>query len=246
MKPRSLAALTLLVSALTVVWLILLLSAELSAPSINTLDGQVTVIENRPTLFAVTYVNAVLLTLACVAMLAGYTAYFFEDSQLWSAVAAMFVPIYGLINIVVYMSQVLVVPQLVALYRTSPTAMIGETWLRLALHTWPSSATGFANVLAYAILAIPSIIFGLLLTRRSWASAVPRRPLACRLGGLLLAISGLLSILALAGIITGETILSLMSPASGFVFLLGLLFISAHFLSLPSAISNSSTPALSN
>jgi hypothetical protein len=218
---RSLGLLTLLVALLTVAWVIMMLLGELTTASGATLVDRVNAIEDHRLLFALNYANAGLLTLACVAMLGGFYAYTRGDSALWSAVAMLFVPIYGVCNALVYLSQVFVVPQLLDLYHDPQTAVLGETWLRLVLHTWPGSAASFVNALAYAILAIPSIIFGLLLARGIYGA---------RLGGLLLVASGLLSVVALAGLVFDEEALALLSPASGFVFLLGLLALSFHFL----------------
>lgn len=226
MKPRNLATLTIIVVVLTVIWMILLLANELTAGSITSLDGRIAAIEDRPTLFALNYINAGVLTLACVAMLGGYYVYCRQDNPLWALIAVLFVPIYGTFNALVYFFQVFAVPQVLALYHNPQTAALGDTWLRLALHTWPGSAAGFVNALAYAILAIPSIIFGVLLARGPYGS---------RLGGWLLAASGLLSVIALVGFGTGSEILAFVSPVSGLVFLLALLALSVHFLRPPTA-----------
>ncbi len=230
---RSLGLLTLIVAVLTGIWLLLLLVTELPAPPTATLAGRVANIEAHPTLFVLTYANAGLLTLACVAMLGGYYAHCRQDNPRWAAVALLFVPIYGLINTLVYLSQAVVIPQLLILYHDQQTAVLGETWLRLALHTWPGSAAEFFNALAYAILAIPTVIFGLILTRESINAREARQALGSRLGGVLLAASGLLSIVALAGVVAGDPLMALASPAGGFLFLLALLALSAHFLRRP-------------
>jgi hypothetical protein len=154
-------------------------------------------------------------------MFAGYYAYCREVDPLWAVIALVFVPIYAVGNLVVYLYQVFVVPGLLDLFHTPETAAVAEVILGLTLHTWIGSITGFVNGLAYAALGIPSIIFGVLLHQKAHA----RRP-----GGVLLAASGVLSIIALLGIGMGNSMLMFMSPISGFVFLVGISILGVRFL----------------
>jgi hypothetical protein len=68
----------------------------------------------------------------------------------------------------------------------------------------------FFNGLAYAVLGIPSILFGLLL----W-----KHPGALRWGGLLLALNGAACILGLIGFLTGNALLTQGVMIGGFLFL---------------------------
>jgi hypothetical protein len=222
---RTIGILTLIVAAITVLWAVLFMVTEVAMPAVPTLAGRIALIEGSLGLFVLNYANAGLLTLAAVVMLAALCVYCRQEDPLWTAVALVFVPIYGLANLVVYLSQVFVVPGLLDLYRDPATAAVAEILLRLALHTWPGSAAGFVNALAYAALGIPSVILGLLLARRA----------PClRAGGRLLALSGVLAVVALVGVGIGDATLAFLSPLGGFVYLVGLILLGVRFLRAPS------------
>ncbi|MCP4675561.1 MAG: hypothetical protein GY854_08655, partial [Deltaproteobacteria bacterium] len=172
-------------------------------------------------LFLTTYINAALLTVLCVFMFAGFYIYCRPRDELWSTVAFSMVPVYGVGNTVSYLSQVLVVPDLIAVFNDPAGSEIGETLLKLTLHTWQGSAVEALNSGAYAALGIPSIIF--------WMIAF-RHEKGLRIAGLLLAISGVLSIIAFLGVVFSSRQLFFLSPLGGFVFLVSLFPISWHFL----------------
>jgi hypothetical protein len=225
MKTRTIGILILITAAITVLWAVLFIVTEVAMPAAPTLAGRIVAIEGRLGLFVLNYANAGLLTLAAVAMLAALCVYCRQEDPLWADVALVLVPMYGLANLMVYLSQVFVVPGLLDLYHDPPTAAVAETLLRLALHTWPGSAAGFVNALAYAALGIASVILGLLLARRA----------PClRVGGLLLAVSGVLAVVALVGVGIGNAALAFLSPLGGFVYLVGLILLGVRFLQAPS------------
>lgn len=221
MSTRTIGMITLVTAALTILWGLMFLYTAISAPSIQTMADQVYAIESQYGLFLLNYANAGLLTVACVMMLAGYYACCKEVDPLWAVIALVFVPIYGVGNLVVYLSQVFIVPGLLDLYHEPATAALAEVILGLTLHFWIGSFTGFVNGLAYASLGVTSIIFGLLLYRNAHAY----RP-----GGVLLAASGILSIIAFLGSGVGSAMLMLLSPLSGFVFLVGISILGVRFL----------------
>jgi hypothetical protein len=81
------------------------------------------------------------------------------------------------------------------------------------VQAWPGSAVNVLNNLGYAVLGIPSIIFGLLLRRTGG-------PL--RVAGTALALSGAASILGIVGIAAQITALELGSIVGGVFFLAAL------------------------
>ncbi len=221
MKTRSIGILTLFTAFTAAFWGILFFFGEVTAPPVYTLAARIAAIESHYGLFILNYANAGLLTLACVAMLAGFYVYCQDEDPLWAMVALAFVPIYGLSNTVVYLSQVFVVPRLLELYRNPETAAMAEILLRLVIHAWSGSAMEFVNALAYAVLGIPSVILGILMYRKAQG---------LRVGSMLLAASGVLAVIALVGIGVGSTALALLSPVGGFVYLVGLILLGACFL----------------
>jgi hypothetical protein len=89
------------------------------------------------------------------------------------------------------------------------------------IHAWPASAIGILNGLAYAVLAIPSIIFGVLL-------CTGNRPM--RAAGILLVLSAIASFAGFSGVITGFQVLNVGTVVGGFLFLLALFPLSLAFL----------------
>jgi hypothetical protein len=77
------------------------------------------------------------------------------------------------------------------------------------------------NSLAYAVLGIPSIIFGLLLYNSGRVS---------RSGGILLSLNGLAGITGFVGVVVKSTILAQGVLAGGILFLLALIPISLGFV----------------
>ena len=221
MRTRTIGIITLVTATLTALWGVVFLYTALLAPTIQTLADQVYAIEHQYGLFILNYANAGFLTVACVMMFAGYYAFCKEGEPLWAAIGLVFVPIYAVGNLVVYLSQVFIVPGLLDLYHEPAMAAVAEVILALTLHTWVGSITGFVNALAYAALGIPSIIFGVLLNQKAHAY---------RTGGVLLAASGALSIIALVSTGLGSSMLMFMSPVSGFVFLVGISILGVRFL----------------
>jgi len=66
-------------------------------------------------------------------------------------------------NLAVYLSQVTVVPRLFQLQATPEYQALSQFLLRQAIQQWPDSMVSIVNNLAYAILGVPSIIFGVLM-----------------------------------------------------------------------------------
>jgi len=224
MKTRTLASLTLLVALMTTVWVILLIVSQAGAPPPETLAKRVALIRNQGALHTANYLNAGLLTLANVALFAGFVSYTWETDRLWSVVTLAFVPVYGAFNTLVYLSQVFVVPGLIQMHASPETSALAEVLLGLVVQDWAPSAAAFVNLLAYAVLGIPSILLGWLL---------PRKNARLRLGAILLAASGVLSLVALVGLGVQNAALMSMTLVSGFLYLVALLLIGFRLLRRP-------------
>jgi hypothetical protein len=224
MKTRPLSRITSVVAISTAAWVALTIYRQATLPPINTLPDQIASIEEQLGLFKLTYTNAALITLTNAAFFAGLYDFCREENPLWAAVGMVFVPMYALGNLVVYLSQVFVVPELLALYHDPANTLVAQNLLAMTLQEWSGSAAEFVNLLSYALLGISSIVMGLLLKRKA---------AGLRAGSLLLAISGVLSILSLVGLGTGSAFLTSMVIASGLVFLVALVLLVGYFLRLP-------------
>jgi hypothetical protein len=199
----------------TIIWLVLLIYGMAVQGPVESFDEALASVVDLDLLHYLTYANATLITLTATMLFAGLYRYCKPQDATWSAMGFVFVPVYTLLNLFAYLSQITIVPRLVALQPGS------DLLLAELVQSWPGSLVNVLNNLGYAVLGIPSIVFGLLLFRRGqgmWLS-----------GGLL-ALSGVASILAMAGIIVQSEPLSLGSIVSGLLFLLALIPLTVHLL----------------
>ncbi len=215
MRTRATGILTLATMITTAIWAAIMVIDGATAEPIATLAEKIDSLGKPGFLFYFNYVNATLITILCTMLFTAFYLYCREDERFWSTIAAVFIPIYGLGNLVAYLSQVFVVPRLLALHRVAETASTAEVLLGLTLHTWPGSAVEALNGLSYAVLGIPSIILGVIMYRKAKG---------LRVGSVLLALSGVLSMIALVGVGLGSAVLASASPLGGFIFLVTLMF----------------------
>ncbi len=133
-------------------------------------------------------------------------------------------PVYCVLNLFVYLSQITLVPALVSLrnqagYHDVATALLGQT-----IQNWPGSMVMVLNNLAYAILSVSSLVFGLLLWRQGRYA---------RLAGLLLALNAAACIIGEVGVIAGNRLVSMGSIIGGALFLITLVPLTLMFLREP-------------
>lgn len=224
MKTRVIGILTLAVAITTLIWAVITVGSEMTAVPITTLEEKIESLGNLDFLFYFTYINAALITLLSVAMFTGFFVYCRDETKLWSTIAFAFVPIYGLGNIVAYLSQVFVVPHLLGLYHQPETTLIAKVLLGLTIHNWSGTAIEALNGISYAILGIPSIIFSVVMFRKARG---------LRVGSILLALSAVLSIIALLGIALQKPTLGMMSIVGGLVYMVSLIAIGVFFFRQP-------------
>ena len=220
MKNKSVGWLVLVLIFTTLLWIVLLALSESGTPEITSIQDKIQAIENQKSLYIAGYLNAALLTLVTVFFMSAIFAHFRNTKSFWPTIAFSFIPIYGLANLISYLSQVFLVPVLISLFKEIETQTISLVLLKLTIHNWPGSTIEAFNSLAYALLGIPSIIFPLAWFRNS-------NPL--KIGGFFLAVSGVLSIIAFIGIISGLGFLTFLSIISGIAFLFALFPIAYYF-----------------
>ena len=127
-----------------------------------------------------------------------------------------FVPIYGTLNLFVYFSQITIIPRLLKLMNMSANPDVYAILLGQFIQGWPGSAIAVTNQVAYAILGIPSIIFGVLLIRDKKVSS---------LGGWLLTLNGVSCIIGVIGTVVNNEMLAVGSVIGGALFLFSLIAI---------------------
>ncbi len=211
MRARHLAPISLATLIATAVWLIFLIAGTASVGPIETAQQALDYAGRAGAVFYLTYANAALITLLATMLFAGLYSFLRAAAPIGARVAIIFVPAYAAMNLFVYLSQISILPRLLAAQTDyGPTAHLLAAQM---IQAWPGSLVAFINGLAYAILGIPSIIFGVALTRIGDGM---------RTAGLLLLFSGVASILGLLGLMFANPLLQLGSLAGGALFLLAL------------------------
>ncbi len=213
MQTRLLGALSFACLVSTALWLIFLVAGAATAGPLTTFEQVLSHIGSAGVLFYATYVNAALITIAALLLFGALYVAWRQLAPTWTAIAMVFVPVYGALNLVAYLSQITVVPRLLQLMAVPEYRALSELLLRQTVHQWPDSTVYIVNNLAYAVLGVPSIVFGVLMYR-----SVP----ALRLGGGLLALSGVACIVGFIGIGAQNALLGYGSRVGGVLFLFAL------------------------
>jgi hypothetical protein len=221
MGNRRIAYLALVTLILTAFWLVLLAVGMARSGPVATFEQALATVSQRTALFSLGYLNAAAIVITATLLFAGLYSHCWKTSHLWSAAGLAFVPAYATLNLVVYLSQVTTVPQLMVLRSDPAYQVAADVGLRLLLQAWPGSAMAFLNSLAYALLGIPSLLFGMLLRRT---------PGLLRWGGTLLALNGVACWIGAAGALAGSALLASGTTLGGILFLLALAPISVAFL----------------
>jgi len=230
MKERTMGTLALVTALLTAVWLGLLVWDQTRAAAAP--DSMVRLLERVASLpwdYVLLYVDAALITLAATALFGGLYRWAAGRSPVWTTFALTCTCVYCMLNLVVYLSQITLVPGLLRLSATPNTERIGQVLLQLAVQTWPGSAAALLNVLAYAVLAIPSIIYGLALLQAGRRA----QPVSLGVAGILLILSGLACLAGFVGLVVGSQMLAMGTVVGGGLFLLALLPLALGFYQLP-------------
>lgn len=212
---RLLGAVAATCLVVTVIWLVLFIYGTATQGAVETMDQALASVAETGALHHLTYVNATLVTVSALMLFAGLAVRCGAAAPLWAAMGAAFVPIYGLLNLFAYLSQITIVPRLVAL-RPGANVVLAQM-----VQAWPGSAVNVLNNLGYAVLGVPSIIFGLLMSRETPSM---------RVAGILLALSGVASIVGLVGIVAQSAALGLGSIVGGVLFLAALVPLSVVWL----------------
>jgi len=213
-RNKLFAVVSLVAFIVTVIWLALLIADTASAGPLDTFEQVLAQVSNLDTLYYLTYANAALTVLATTLLFAVLYLTCKTTAPELALLGFVFVPAYATLNLVVYLSQLTVVPVLLTAHQQAQHQAAAELLLRQTVQMWPGSGVAFLNGLSYAILGIPSIILGaILLWRRG----------SLRLAGALLALNGLACLVGLIGMLAGNELLGNGSVVGGALYLLALI-----------------------
>ncbi len=218
MKVKTLGLISLLTLLSTITWLGATIAYNANAGALDTFDQILVHVSSLEPLFFISYINAAILTLLNLLFMAGLYLYCRESTPAWSAMNAVFIPIYGALNLVVYLSQVAIVPRLVDLQVTEPAATL---LLREVIHLVPGSTVAFINGLAYAVLSAPLIVFSLVLLKEGRL---------LRTAAWLFLLAAVADVIGLVGILIDSSGLTLGLLIGGVFYLLALIPSTIAFL----------------
>jgi hypothetical protein len=213
MQTRLLRILSRICLVITLLWLVFLIADMATAGPLDRFEKVLAHVNQLDVVFYLTYANAALITVSAVMLFAALYVHYKPAAPQWSAIGMLFVPIYGALNLIVYLSQITVVPRLLQLQAVPEYQAFAQFLLRQLIQQWPDSTIAIINSLAYAILGIPSIVFGILMQK-----SAP----ALRLAGVLLALNGLACITGFIGVAANNAWLGQGALIGGVLFMLAL------------------------
>lgn len=205
------AALTLFFVTIWVVIMIIDLSQEGEMKSFEEVYNYISKLSFG---YFLTYVSATFFTITNVILFICFYYIFRQEYPLASLIGILFIPIYGTLNVIAYFSQVTFIPELLELEKVTHQQEIVSFALQQFTQMAPDSFMAFINGLAYALLGIPSIIYGYFMFKHK--SVI-------RTTGILIALSGALSILGMIGGAMNSSVLEKGILFGGFVFWLALI-----------------------
>jgi len=217
------AALSIALGSVTLLWLALFLWDVRRKSPVETFESAITHSSNRDWPFRLGYANAVIITVACTMLFAALYVYLKDIQPVWAVVGLVFVPVYSVLNLFVYLSQITVIPRLFMLRDSVEEKGQIDLLIAQFTHVWPGSVVALLNGLAYAVLGIPSIIFGIIMFSKGTLMATT---------GTLLLLNGVACIAGLMGWTMRNPVLSMGTVVGGAVFLIALVPMAVAFLRL--------------
>jgi hypothetical protein len=226
MKPRQISITSLILALLTGIWIIcMVLLVQRHGTVIATFEEAYEFVKDPGALFYLTYWNVVVLTILDVVLFGMLYLYFKSEYPVLSLCGLLFVPVYAAYNGFVYVSQVSVVQQIISVYDGVVGDEIMNVFLGQFLQLWEHSTAAFLNNYAYAILGIPSFLFGIALFRIKPGSDRPGgagHTAWSKITGISLMLSALACLLGMIGILTKNQVLASGSAVGGGLFFLSL------------------------
>jgi len=187
MIENFLAITSLVLAVLTFLWVALLIKTVSKYKNFDVQDNAIAYAHKRDKLYYLSYINVGLITIAATILCAGLYLFFKDASPVWSFVAVIFVPVYCILNLFSYLSQIAILPRLLKTRKPDGST---DPLIAQMIQMYPGSIVSILNILAYAVLGIPSIIFGVLMLGEGTVMAI---------AGVLLLLNGVACIIGFAG-----------------------------------------------
>lgn len=177
-------------------------------------------------LYVLSYLNALVFTVLTASLFGLMYLFTKELKPVLSILGLLFVPIYGVLNIFAYGSQISIVPQLLSNINLTDVTECTLNGYVQWIQTKPDSVIGIINGAGYAVLGIPSVCFGFALYK-----SVPFGKVI----GWLLFVNAFLCWIGLVGYVGGSTMLANGVLAGGFLFTMAVFYIYLSFRNLQRA-----------
>ncbi len=222
MKSRQISFASIVLAILTGIWIIcMVLLMQQHGSLIASFEDAYDFVKDPGVLFYITYLNVVMVTIADVLLFGMLYLHFKSRFPVLSLSGLLFVPVYAAYNLFVYISQVSVVQKIITIYEGKLSEDLLQVLLGQFIQLWEHSTIAFINNYAYAILGIPSVLFGMAIFRM--------KPGLGRATGLLLILSAFACFLGIIGIISGNQVLTYGSAIGGGLFFISLIGMSIIF-----------------
>jgi hypothetical protein len=215
MKTRTVGIIALLLTVATYLWVALMIADSTRHPPVTNPYDAIHYASGQDWLYTLNYANATLITILATLLFAALYTLFKDTAPAAMLAGLVFLPVYTAMNLFVYLSQITIVPEMIILRDTlSVDSNSLDFLIALLVQLWPGSITAMINILAYAVLGIPSLLYGLEMLHRG--------PLM-RAAGILLCMNGIAALLGFVGLTTHSTILMNGVMISGVLFALSLI-----------------------
>lgn len=214
-QQRHLKITAIILLILIIIWLIFTIVSMSEVKSSWNDSDFVKWVSSPDFFFTGNYINATLLTIAVILLFTFLFIYLKPKYITIAIVGLVFIPIYGVINLLCYSIQISIVPSIANSSINNPSIIFLVSQL---IQANSKSLIGYINGFAYAILGITSIIYGYSLMKE-----------LKRFSGIFLLLNGMFCIIGIIGYLIGNSIISLGIMIGGIVFLICLIFMIIEF-----------------
>jgi len=166
MKTKMFGKVSLVCLIVSILWLVLMILSIARISSIDTQEQAINSVTNPDWLFYLTYINAVIITILATILFVALYLYCKPSEPEWSMIGLIFVPVYCMLNLFSYFSQITIVPKLLSYQNVADNDVVFNIFLGQMVQGWQGSAVSVINNFAYAILGVSSIAFGVVLLKK--------------------------------------------------------------------------------
>lgn len=192
---RQLAYIVLLDLIFVSIWGISMVLDMITAGSVETIDQAFNYVTNPSIFYYMSYINAVLLTCVGTIMFVGlYLYYQSKENSILNVIGLIFIPIYALLNIFAYGSQITIIPVLIPYLEIVEYQNVAKFTIMMFVQNYPGGTIiSIINLCAYGILGIPTVIFA--------KNLIEETVTLKKVSGILLGLSGLFCFVSVGSII---------------------------------------------